>query len=426
MNKRYFFDTSSLLLHAEDIFEFFSKTEQYFLISSITLQELEKIKSSVHKDDNVKYLARLVTFLLEKYSNLYEVISHKTEYEQLINREGFEINNDTKILADVLHIAQEYNTINLHFITDDLSLKHIGKNFTNIKGKYHNFHIGEFKEDNNYTGYLEVIPTEEELEKFYSNPNENIFNLKINQYLVILDTEKQIKDIRVWTGETHRYLKEKTFYSDDLGAVKPYQGDIYQKMVCDSLINNKLTMIKGPAGTGKSYLSLGYLLSMLRNHQIDKIVVFCNTIATAHSAKLGFYPGTKDEKLLDSQIGNFLASKLGGRIAVESLIQQEKLILLPFSDIRGYDTSGMRAGVYITEAQNLDRVLMKLALQRIGEDCICIIDGDDKTQVDDIHFSGNNNGMRRVSKIYRGEDIYGEIELKNIYRSKIAHIAEKI
>ena len=40
---------------------------------------------------------------------------------------------------------------------------------------------------------------------------------------------------------------------------------------------------------------------------------------------------------------------------------------------------------------------MKLALQRIGEDSICIIDGDEKTQVDDINFAGNNNGMRRVS-----------------------------
>jgi hypothetical protein len=32
------------------------------------------------------------------------------------------------------------------------------------------------------------------------------------------------------------------------------------------------------------------------------------------------------------------------------MIQEEKLVLLPLSDIRGYDTSGMRAGVYISEA----------------------------------------------------------------------------
>ena len=79
------------------------------------------------------------------------------------------------------------------------------------------------------------------------------------------------------------------------------------------------------------------------------------------------------------------------------------------SDIRGYDTSGMNAGIYITEAQNLDIELLKLALQRVGEDSIIILDGDTKSQVDLIDYEGANNGMRRVSKIFRGENIYGEV-----------------
>ena len=108
------------------------------------------------------------------------------------------------------------------------------------------------------------------------------------------------------------------------------------------------------------------------------------------------------------------------------MIEQEKLILLPLSDIRGYDTTGMCAGIYISEAQNMDISLMKLALQRIGSNSICIIDGDDKTQVDDISFAGANNGMRRASKIFRGTNVYGEIELKNIHRSAIARIAENM
>ena len=101
-------------------------------------------------------------------------------------------------------------------------------------------------------------------------------------------------------------------------------------------------------------------------------------------------------------------------------------MLLPMSDIRGFDTNGMKAGVYLTEAQNLDINLIKLALQRIGEDSICIIDGDFDQQVDDIAFAGSNNGMRRVSKVFRGEDIYGEVTLKKIHRSRIANIAEKL
>ena len=96
------------------------------------------------------------------------------------------------------------------------------------------------------------------------------------------------------------------------------------------------------------------------------------------------------------------------------------------SDVRGYDTSGMNAGIYITEAQNLDVELLKLALQRVGEDSIIILDGDTKSQVDLIDYEGANNGMRKASKVFRGEDIYGEIELQKIHRSRIAEIANRM
>ena len=97
-------------------------------------------------------------------------------------------------------------------------------------------------------------------------------------------------------------------------------------------------------------------------------------------------------------------------------MKEETLILLPLSDIRGFDTSGMNAGIYITEAQNMDISLMKLALQRIGEDSIVIIDGDCEAQVDLQAFSGANNGMKRASEVFRGEDFYGEVELGKIHR----------
>ena len=74
----------------------------------------------------------------------------------------------------------------------------------------------------------------------------------------------------------------------------------------------------------------------------------------------------------------------------------------------------------------IKKITLSSVIQRIGEDCICIIDGDEKTQVDDVAFAGANNGMRRMSKVFRGHDVYGEIELKKIYRSKIAEIAENI
>ena len=284
----------------------------------------------------------------------------------------------------------------------------------------------QYKEEQRYLGYKEIETDEQSLAFLYENLNINHFELLPNQYLIIRDLDGNFVDQLCWTGQTHRQVQFQEFYSRQFGKIKPFKNDIQQLLVADSFAHNKITMIKGPAGSGKTILSLGYLFSQLEKGKIDKIIVFCNTVATKDSAKLGYLPGDRNDKLLDSQIGNLLSSKLGGRIEVERLIQEETLLLLPLSDVRGFDTSGMKAGIYISEAQNMTIALMKLALQRIGSDAICIIDGDDNAQVDCEEFAGHNNGMKRASKVFRGQDIYGEVELKQIHRSKIAMIAEKM
>lgn len=411
-----FYDTSSLLLAGESIFN-----DNPFLISSVTLEELEKIKSSANKDEETKYNARLLLRLLDTYPEKYEVIVHKLAAEHMIKEKDIDLNNDTKILSDAIYCNNELYTDRIVFVTNDLALKSIANIFFGNKNIESIPNIID-----SYTGYKEVICADEELANFYNNITFNHFNLLIGEYLIIKNLSQEVIDITVWTGTTHRGIVYDEFNSNYFGKVKPYKKDIYQRLLFDSLINNQITMVKGKPGSGKTTVSLAFLMSKLEKGHIDRIIIFCNTIATAHSAKLGFYPGSRDEKLLDSQIGNLLVSKFGDKIEVERLINEGKLVLLPLSDIRGYDTSGMRAGIYISEAQNLDRTLMKLALQRIGEDSICIIDGDDQAQTDDVYFSGNNNGMRQASKIFRGSNIYGEVTLNNIYRSRIAEIADNI
>lgn len=264
------------------------------------------------------------------------------------------------------------------------------------------------------------------MSEFYQHLDVPVTEHYINEYVFIENLNKELVDTLCWTGDKYRHLTYGNFDSSMFGEIKPMKDDKYQKCAFDSLLNNQITMLKGPAGSGKSMIALSYLFYQLERHKIDKIIIFCNTVATKNSARLGFYPGSRDEKLLDSQIGNFLSSKLGGKIGVEQMIKEETLILLPMSDVRGYDTSGMRAGIYITEAQNMDISLMKLALQRIGEDSLVVIDGDCETQVDLQAFSGTNNGMKRMSEVFRGQDLYGEIELGQIHRSRIAAIAEQM
>jgi predicted ribonuclease YlaK len=67
-----------------------------------------------------------------------------------------------------------------------------------------------------------------------------------------------------------------------------------------------------------------------------------------------------------------------------------------------------------------------MLLQRVSEGSKVIIDGDYTEQVDMEVYAGTNNGMRKASKVFRGSDIYGQVELKKIYRSKIADLAEQM
>lgn len=416
MNKYKFYDTSSLLLLSDEEFK------EEFIISSITLNELESIKTSHSKDYETKAAARHALHKLFENQGKYKVIIYQPYFLDLLDGYEFEINNDIRILASALWADQNIAPDDITFITNDLALSNIANLF------FGNDSIDYIvpKEDN-YSGYKEVRMNENEMVAFYMEPNDNCFGLLQNEYLIIREAEtNNIVDRLCWTGTEYRHLNYNNFKSKWFGDVRPIAGDTYQMLAADSLSNNQITMLKGPAGTGKTYLALAYLLHKLDRNKIDKVIVFCNTVATKGSAKLGYLPGSRDEKLLDSQIGNLLSSKLGDRTEVERMIEDGKLLLLPMSDIRGYDTSGMKAGIYISEAQNMDISLMKLALQRIGEDSICIIDGDPLAQVDDNSFAGNNNGMRRASQVFRGNDIYGEVELKTIHRSKIASIAQSM
>lgn len=411
-----FYDTSSLLLRADNLF---NNSDEQIIISTITLKELEEIKTNARKNEDIKYQARKLTALLDQNTDKYIVWIYN-DFMLIDDLAKFGSTNDIKILATAIDYDNKCHPDEVNFITNDLALKNIANT---VFGSDSIKSVEEPKDD--YVGYKEVYLNEVEMSYFYEHYDQNSFNLYINEYVIIHEAASgDVVDAAVWNGTTHQTLRYNDFRSEHFGIIKPMKDDIYQSLAADSLSRNKITLLNGPAGSGKTLLSLGYLMSRLEAGKIDKIIVFCNTVATAGSAHLGFYPGSRDEKLLDSQIGNLLASKFGGRIEVERMIEEEKLVLLPMSDIRGYDTSGMKAGIYISEAQNLDITLMKLALQRIGEDSICIIDGDAKTQVDAAIYAGHNNGMRRVSKVFRGADFYGEVTLQKIHRSRIAALAE--
>lgn len=401
------YDTNALIDLYNKIFD------EEFYVSRISLRELENIKNSKNKDEETKYRARKLSKMFQEQSYMYHTVC--TEFDN-----DPHLGNDDKIIKAVKFLQDE--GIDVVFMTNDACCYNLAK-AEGLKVRS----TGAESDDESYLGFRELILTEEELSEFYSC--KDAYMCKIhpeilqNEYFFI-KTGDEVVDIYKRVGDEAKRVSYPTFNSEFFGDVKP--KDDYQRIAMDSMINNQITIVRGPAGSGKSWLCMSYLFSLLEHCKIDKIVIFCNTVATKDSAKLGFYPGTREEKLLDSQVGNFLASKLGSRFVVEQLIKEEKIILLPLSDIRGFDTTGMNAGLYIQEAQNMNRELMKLALQRVGEDTICLIDGDDTTQVDLDAYAGMNNGIKRAVEVFKGQDFFGTVQLQKVRRSRIAEVADEI
>lgn len=397
MNNYPFYDTSALLRMA-------SSLPFPLAISSITLEELEYLKSTLPQ-------ARLVLKQLASNRN-YTTIIFKETYLTPIVEASLPINNDSRIIACALAYDRTHPD-EVQFITADVAQSVIANLFFGEDS----ITLLKEEEEDSYTGYIEIQnPPEEELAYFYEHPTTNTYNLLSNQYLKMAD------DLLKWDGKTYIPINRKPINSSFFGKIKPL--DPQQAMAIDSLYSNQLTVIRGKPGSGKSLLSFSYLYSLLEKGEINSIYIFCNPIAVRDAGRLGFLPGSRESKLLDSQIGNFLVSKFGDSGYVERLVQQGKLILLPAADCRGVSIPSTSA-IYFTEAQNSTIDLIKLLLQRVEENTKIIIEGDDKSQTD-LPIYETANGLRSLSKAFRGSSLYGEVMLNRIHRSKLATLAENM
>lgn len=401
MTKKYIIDTNILLEFPEII------KELECVVLSHVLREIEKHKLS--SNSVLAYQARESTRFIDQ--NLSCVKFDFKDYEVTIDSTLDKSYTDNKIIQAC--IDNGYGVI-----SNDLLLKHkaiaYGIEVYNIQEYLFN--------QEEYKGYKEVQLNENELAQFYENLNSNTYDLLTNQYIIIKNEKNDFIETAKWNGKEIILTRQKGFSTNMFGKFKPY--DPYQICALDSLMNNQMTMIKGKAGSGKSLIALNYTWNQIEKGKFSKLIMFVNPVASRNSSRLGFYPGIRTEKLLDSSVGSMLESKFGDMAHVESLINGGKILLLPFADIRGFDSTGMNAIIYFVESQNLDIELMKLGIQRIGDDCKAIIDGDYDSQVDLSAYEGSRNGMKRVSEVFRGREIYGEVKLPIIYRSSLAQLGD--
>ncbi len=399
-----FYDTNALLELQEEIL-----TED-FAVSSVSLEELENIKTNKYKTEEVRYKARKLVHLLDENSDKYHVVVYTTEIEQLIIDLGIEINNDNKICACAKYFSHDNDII---FVTNDLCCRVIAENLFNLAVSH-----AKSNDSDIYKGYKEIAMTEEEMAYFFSNMSHNIYQLKVNEYLIISNILKD--NVYKWNGEQYVLVTPTSFKSMNFGNIKPL--DAIQQCACDSIANNQITMLFGRAGSGKTLLPMAYANAMMDKGKYNNIT-FIYSYDTLNGAKdLGYEKGDHITKLLNyGAIGGILSSKYGDMYEVEKKIDGGEINIIPTAYIRGISLK--KSIVIVTEAQNLDVYTLKTIIQRCEDDCKLIIEGDMIEQKD---TNITQIGMKRFSEIFGGNDSVGIIKLKSNYRSKISELADNM
>jgi predicted ribonuclease YlaK len=373
----------------------------------VSIEELDGLKSS----PEVGYLARDATKKIKNATNI-DILK---DYDFSFENRFLQHKNDNWILGFAYQAWKDDNEF--VFLTDDFNL------YLKAKAVGIPCDLFEFKDSelDDYKGYKIVSMSQQEMSDHYSKPS-NIFGLLNNEYLIIKDEDGLIVDQQRWNDEQGFLpLGTKGFNSKYLGELKP--KDAFQIMAIDSLNNLDFTLLFGVAGSAKSLLSLSWIMQSIQTQKITKCVVIFNSVPLKNSQAQGYYPGDRDDKLLQTSLGGILSSKLGSMDMVKDLISDGKLLLIPTSEIRGVEISKNDC-IYVTESQNIDSYTMRTILQR--SKCKVIIEGDMLEQKDLRNVSFKDNGMLRAIEIFKGTEYFSCVKLKNTYRSPIAELAQRI
>ena len=400
-----FYDTDALLVLGETAFN------EGFALSSVTLQELESIKTSRNKSDEIKHQARTIVRLLDENSDKYNVVVYDDDIAQIIHMHKMQEYPDTQIIASAKYLSEKRNVT---FVSGDIACKIIASKIFNLEVES----IGENKLDE-YKGFIEKSLSEDEMAYFYEHINENVYDLLVNEYLIIKNDKDEAVDTLKWNGESYETIRCKPYKSNMFGTLKPL--DEIQACAMDSINCNDITVLYGKAGSGKTTLPLSYIMQGLEKGKIKKLYVIYSFEPLKGAKTLGFEKGDHVTKLLYSaSIGNILASKFGDISQVEYMIDRQMIDIIPTANIRGVEFESDSC-VLVTEAQNLDVYTLKTILQRCKEGCKQIYEGDIIEQKD---TNIQNIGINRLIDVFKGHKSFGCVKLKNNYRSKLSELAD--
>lgn len=188
-----------------------------------------------------------------------------------------------------------------------------------------------------------------------------------------------------------------------------------QKTLVDAYYKNDMLFAVGPAGSGKTYVSIALAVRALKNKEIRKIIL-CRPAVEA-GEKLGFLPGDMRDKI-DPYLQP-LYDALQDMIPAQKLteyMEQNVIQIAPLAFMRGRTLND--AVVILDEAQNTTTQQIKMFLTRMGQNTKMIITGD-LTQID---LPRNvKSGLKEAKEVLR--DVKGiafvEMDERDIVRHKL-------
>lgn len=170
--------------------------------------------------------------------------------------------------------------------------------------------------------------------------------------------------------------EEILLYGTRGAVIKP--KTVNQKKLVESAGNNDLVFAIGPAGTGKTYISVALAVRALKNKRVKKIIITRPAVEAGEN--LGFLPGDLKEKI-DPYLRP-IYDALYDMVPSEKLkfYEENKVIeIAPLAYMRGRTLQN--AFILLDEAQNTTPMQIKMFLTRMGPNSKVIITGD-RSQID--------------------------------------------
>lgn len=256
---------------------------------------------------------------------------------------------------------------------------------------------------------LRILGDEEEMAK----AEEDIERMRVHLLKYNTLTEEDILDIVKGKQTKADAVKDVLVYSIGGKPIKSRSAN--QQKLIDAYEKNDMVFAVGPAGTGKTYLSIALAVRALRDKMAKKIIL--SRPAVEAGEKLGFLPGDMKDKidpylqpLYDALEDMIPAVKL------QDMMEKRTIQIAPLAFMRGRTLSD--AIVILDEAQNTTSQQIRMFLTRMGTNTKMIITGD-LTQVDLPHEQ--RSGLKEALGILDGVEGIGVVYLgqKDIVRHRL-------